>query len=61
MPADLFTPLTLRETELPNRLIVSPMCQYAVDDRDPYFGLHAADELGVPERNEPPVQYRRVL
>lgn len=27
--------------------------------RHPYFGLHAARDLGVPERNEPPVQYRR--
>jgi len=34
MPADLFTPLELRETELPNRLMVSPMCQYAVEERD---------------------------
>ena len=28
----LFDPLTLRETELPNRLALSPMCQYAVED-----------------------------
>lgn len=34
MPADLFSPLALRDTELPNRLMVAPMCQYAVDDRD---------------------------
>jgi 2,4-dienoyl-CoA reductase-like NADH-dependent reductase (Old Yellow Enzyme family) len=34
MPADLFTPLQLRETELPNRLMVSPMCQYSVEERD---------------------------
>jgi 2,4-dienoyl-CoA reductase-like NADH-dependent reductase (Old Yellow Enzyme family) len=34
MPADLFSPLQLRETELPNRLMVSPMCQYSVEDRD---------------------------
>jgi len=34
MVADLFTPLTLRDTELPNRLMVSPMCQYSVEDRD---------------------------
>ena len=27
--------------------------------RSPYFGLHAARDLGVPERNEPPAQYRR--
>lgn len=28
----LFDPLALRETELPNRLVLSPMCQYAVED-----------------------------
>lgn len=31
---DLFTPLKLRDTELPNRLMVSPMCQYSVEDCD---------------------------
>ncbi|AWB27043.1 NADH:flavin oxidoreductase/NADH oxidase [Halococcoides cellulosivorans] len=31
---DLFTSLDLRETTLPNRLMVSPMCQYSVDARD---------------------------
>jgi 2,4-dienoyl-CoA reductase-like NADH-dependent reductase (Old Yellow Enzyme family) len=32
---DLFTPLTLRGTEIPNRVMVSPMCQYscALDGR----------------------------
>jgi 2,4-dienoyl-CoA reductase-like NADH-dependent reductase (Old Yellow Enzyme family) len=34
MAADLFTPLSLRGTEVPNRLTVSPMCQYSVEDRD---------------------------
>ena len=34
MTADLFTPLELRETELPNRVMVSPMCQYSCEDRD---------------------------
>jgi len=34
MVPDLLTPLTLRETELPNRLMVSPMCQYSVAERD---------------------------
>ncbi|MFC6836585.1 NADH:flavin oxidoreductase/NADH oxidase [Halomarina ordinaria] len=29
--SDLFTPLTLRETEIPNRVMVSPMCQYSCD------------------------------
>ncbi len=31
MPA-LFTPLRLRELELPNRIVVSPMCQYSAVD-----------------------------
>ncbi|WP_265111524.1 NADH:flavin oxidoreductase/NADH oxidase [Halosolutus halophilus] len=29
--ADLFTPLSLRDREIPNRLAVSPMCQYSCD------------------------------
>ncbi|WP_435335660.1 NADH:flavin oxidoreductase/NADH oxidase [Haloarchaeobius sp. TZWWS8] len=28
---DLFTPLSLRETTVPNRVMVSPMCQYSCD------------------------------
>jgi 2,4-dienoyl-CoA reductase-like NADH-dependent reductase (Old Yellow Enzyme family) len=32
--ASLFEPLTLRETGIPNRVMVSPMCQYSCDDRD---------------------------
>ena len=27
MTPDLFTPLTLADTEIPNRVMVSPMCQ----------------------------------
>jgi 2,4-dienoyl-CoA reductase-like NADH-dependent reductase (Old Yellow Enzyme family) len=34
MTEDLFTPLTLRETTSPNRVMVSPMCQYSCEDRD---------------------------
>ena len=34
MSADLFTPLELRGTEIPNRVVVSPMCQYSCEDRD---------------------------
>ena len=34
MTEDLFSPLELRETELPNRVMVSPMCQYSCEDRD---------------------------
>ena len=30
----LFSPLDLRETTIPNRVMVSPMCQYSCDDRD---------------------------
>jgi 2,4-dienoyl-CoA reductase-like NADH-dependent reductase (Old Yellow Enzyme family) len=30
--ADLFEPLRLREVELPNRILVSPMCQYSSRD-----------------------------
>jgi 2,4-dienoyl-CoA reductase-like NADH-dependent reductase (Old Yellow Enzyme family) len=34
MSEDLFTPLELRDTETPNRVMVSPMCQYSCEDRD---------------------------
>ena len=34
MTADLFAPLELRETTIPNRVMVSPMCQYSCEDRD---------------------------
>ncbi|MFC7199482.1 NADH:flavin oxidoreductase/NADH oxidase [Halospeciosus flavus] len=44
MTDDLFTPLELRETEIPNRLMVSPMCQYSVEERDglatPWHHVH---------------------
>src|SRR5947209_18529819 len=30
--ADLFSPLTLAGLHLPNRIAVSPMCQYSSDD-----------------------------
>ncbi|MBX0295061.1 NADH:flavin oxidoreductase/NADH oxidase [Haloarcula nitratireducens] len=30
----LFSPLSLRETTIPNRIMVSPMCQYSCEDRD---------------------------
>jgi 2,4-dienoyl-CoA reductase-like NADH-dependent reductase (Old Yellow Enzyme family) len=32
MTSALFTPLRLRDLELPNRIIVSPMCQYSAED-----------------------------
>ncbi|KAM0276133.1 hypothetical protein ACHAQH_007059 [Verticillium albo-atrum] len=31
-PPTLFTPLKIRSTTLPNRLVVSPMCQYSADN-----------------------------
>ena len=31
-PAPIFTPLKLRELELTNRIVVSPMCQYSAED-----------------------------
>ncbi|MEO0651177.1 MAG: FAD-dependent monooxygenase [Planctomycetota bacterium] len=31
-PAPIFTPLELRELKLPNRVVVSPMCQYSAQD-----------------------------
>jgi 2,4-dienoyl-CoA reductase-like NADH-dependent reductase (Old Yellow Enzyme family) len=34
MTTDLFSPLSIRETTVPNRTMVSPMCQYSCDDRD---------------------------
>ncbi|MFB6090176.1 MAG: NADH:flavin oxidoreductase/NADH oxidase [Halobellus sp.] len=32
MTDSLFTPLSLRETEIPNRITVSPMCQYSAPE-----------------------------
>lgn len=32
MPARLFTPFRLGPLDLPNRIVVSPMCQYSADD-----------------------------
>lgn len=34
MTANLFEPLTLRDTTLSNRVMVSPMCQYSCESRD---------------------------
>ena len=31
---DLFTPIVFGDVEVPNRLMVSPMCQYSVEERD---------------------------
>ena len=32
MSSKLFTPIRLGGVELPNRIVVSPMCQYSADD-----------------------------
>jgi len=32
MPSQLFTPISLRSVELPNRVVVAPMCQYSAED-----------------------------
>ncbi|MBM3609786.1 MAG: oxidoreductase, partial [Alphaproteobacteria bacterium] len=32
MPSALFTPLKLRELELPNRIAISPLCQFSAKD-----------------------------
>ena len=34
-PPPMFTPLRLREVVLPNRVVVSPMCQYSAEDGTP--------------------------
>ena len=34
-PPPMFTPFRLREMLLPNRIVVSPMCQYSADDGTP--------------------------
>ncbi len=35
MPANLFTPITLRSITVPNRITVAPMCQYSAKDGVP--------------------------
>ena len=32
MTSALFSPIRLAQLELPNRIVVSPMCQYSADD-----------------------------
>ena len=32
MPSALFSPMKLADLDLPNRIVVSPMCQYSADD-----------------------------
>ena len=53
----LFSPLALRSVTIPNRIFVSPMCQYSADDGEPnawhfvHLGSRAAGgaALGLPE------------
>jgi 2,4-dienoyl-CoA reductase-like NADH-dependent reductase (Old Yellow Enzyme family) len=52
--ADLFEPLTLRRTEIPNRVMLSPMCQYscagdgvATDWHEVHLGSRAVGGAGV--------------
>ncbi|QSG04334.1 NADH:flavin oxidoreductase/NADH oxidase [Natranaeroarchaeum sulfidigenes] len=55
MTDDLFSPLELRGTEIPNRVMVSPMCQYSCEDRDglatewhrTHLGARATGRAGV--------------
>jgi len=55
MSEDLFTPLELRETRVPNRVMVSPMCQYSCEKTDGlatdwhlvHLGSRAAGGAGI--------------
>lgn len=53
MTDTLFTPLTLRDTEFRNRVMLSPMCQYSADDglandwHRVHLGSRAAGGAGV--------------
>ena len=53
MTDSLFDPLTLRDTELPNRVMVSPMCQYSSTEGMPtdwhlvHLGSRAVGGAGV--------------
>ncbi|MFG3342201.1 NADH:flavin oxidoreductase/NADH oxidase [Glycomyces sp. NPDC048151] len=38
MTSNLFTPITLRGTTIPNRIWMAPMCQYSADDTGPATG-----------------------
>ncbi|HMD86386.1 MAG TPA: hypothetical protein VKO18_16990 [Terriglobia bacterium] len=51
---NLFDPLSIRDLTLPNRIVVSPMCEYSSTDGWP---LRAGRDLGYPVPW--PVQYVR--
>jgi len=46
MAEDLFSPLALRDVTLPNRVMVSPMCQYSCESRDGLATDWHAQHLG---------------
>lgn len=51
--SQLFSPITLADVTLPNRLVLSPMCQYSAEDGVPndwhriHLGRYAAAGLGL--------------
>ncbi len=53
MPSQLFTPIQLGGITLPNRVVISPMCQYSADDGSPtdwhlaHFGSMACSAAGL--------------
>jgi 2,4-dienoyl-CoA reductase-like NADH-dependent reductase (Old Yellow Enzyme family) len=53
MTSQLFSPITLRELTLDNRIVLSPMCQYASQDGNPsqwhtvHLGTYALANLGL--------------
>ena len=53
MTSQLFSPITLRGLTLDNRIVLSPMCQYASQDGNPsqwhtvHLGTYALANLGL--------------
>ena len=45
MSVPLFTPFSLRDLTLANRIVVAPMCQYAADDGSAYDSTAHVDRL----------------
>jgi anthraniloyl-CoA monooxygenase len=52
-PSPMFTPFTLREMTVPNRIVVSPMCMYSAEDGTPndfhlvHYGSRAIGGAGL--------------
>jgi 2,4-dienoyl-CoA reductase-like NADH-dependent reductase (Old Yellow Enzyme family) len=47
----LFTPLTIKDVTLPNRIVIAPMCQYSAKDGwfgDWHFANYSKYALGRP-------------